>query len=337
MVAVADWSGSVIEFPVVVLHWNPVAREYEETGRFHRFVRPLWRPQLSTFCKSLTGIDQSVIDQAPLWPTVLWELFNWLNAEGLLEQRSRHDPPDKYRLAEGVCWVTHGPEDLSGFVPKQSWIAAQSLVFAFPGFGMRASRGLPPLWLRGPLLDIRKAFCLLTRLSGKDGGLTADAAHGRHLRRDVTIAGILRQLGMEFEGRQHSGICDAHNLARILVEMARCVRDGISSERSIPEAHTGDQDGSVDVSALATALDGTHLVPSSQLPENSELTSSDVSLYTPAPDLQPDVSRTPRLYIPPKEGEVILKPNISHSSFGNTPYWWMVRPGQVDWPHPPEL
>ncbi|WP_309985004.1 exonuclease domain-containing protein [Herbaspirillum seropedicae] len=36
--------------------------------RFQHFVRPLHRPILTPFCKSLTGISQQDVDQAPLFP-----------------------------------------------------------------------------------------------------------------------------------------------------------------------------------------------------------------------------------------------------------------------------
>ena len=37
------------------------------------------------------------------------------------------------------------------------------------------------------------------------------------------LAGMLGELGMTFEGREHSGICDSRNIARIFVRM---VQDG---------------------------------------------------------------------------------------------------------------
>ena len=40
----------------------------------------------------------------------------------------------------------------------------------------------------------------------------------------ITLEAIIENLGMSFEGRPHSGIDDARNIARILVKM---VRDGL--------------------------------------------------------------------------------------------------------------
>jgi len=53
--------------------------------RFHSFVRPTERPQLTDFCKRLMPhIDQTTIDAAPSWPTV---------SAALAEFARRHQQP----------------------------------------------------------------------------------------------------------------------------------------------------------------------------------------------------------------------------------------------------
>lgn len=64
-------------------------------------------------------------------------LSSFLRTHGLLVEEE--DP----RLRKGVVWATHGPYDLLHFVVKQAFISKM--------------RGGPPRFLRGPLLDIRKA------------------------------------------------------------------------------------------------------------------------------------------------------------------------------------
>ena len=44
----------VIEFPTLVYD----LQEKKEVGRFHEYVKPVIRPQLTGFCTSLTGITQ---------------------------------------------------------------------------------------------------------------------------------------------------------------------------------------------------------------------------------------------------------------------------------------
>lgn len=44
----------VIEFPTVMYD----LQEKKEVGRFHEYVKPVIRPQLTEFCTELTGISQ---------------------------------------------------------------------------------------------------------------------------------------------------------------------------------------------------------------------------------------------------------------------------------------
>jgi len=82
---------------------------------FHTYVRPTWRPKLSEFCTSLTGIQQvgaqrlhypltlqSTVDAAPTFPEVLLMFEEWLDSWGLR---------DGDKLVDAL-WVTDGPWDL---------------------------------------------------------------------------------------------------------------------------------------------------------------------------------------------------------------------------------
>jgi len=44
----------IIEFPTIVYD----LQEKKEVGRFHEYVKPVIRPQLTEFCTKLTGITQ---------------------------------------------------------------------------------------------------------------------------------------------------------------------------------------------------------------------------------------------------------------------------------------
>lgn len=74
---VIDLEATCFESPELM----PTAMEIIEVGacvvvqgqiidRFQAFVRPLERPQLTEFCRSLTGIRQTDVDRAVLWPEV---------------------------------------------------------------------------------------------------------------------------------------------------------------------------------------------------------------------------------------------------------------------------
>lgn len=54
---------SLQEWPVVLLKWTDKdaegrARTLEVVDEFRSYVKPIWRPKLSEFCTSLTGITQ---------------------------------------------------------------------------------------------------------------------------------------------------------------------------------------------------------------------------------------------------------------------------------------
>jgi len=72
-----------------------------------------------------------------------------------------------------------------------------------------------PEWLRGDVLDVRKMFWSVRQ--GQQHRKTWYPG-----RQSSNIASQLRVLGLShFEGREHSGIDDARNVARIVAELAR--------------------------------------------------------------------------------------------------------------------
>ena len=49
----------------------------EVRGKFARFVRPTMHPNLSLFCKTLTGITQEDVNRAKTFPVVIEEFMEW--------------------------------------------------------------------------------------------------------------------------------------------------------------------------------------------------------------------------------------------------------------------
>lgn len=78
----------VIELGAV---WATPTGEIIDT--LQRFVQPMERPQLTSFCRSLTHIEQASIDTAPYWPTVAAELAEFS------------------RRYSGQCWGSWGAYD----------------------------------------------------------------------------------------------------------------------------------------------------------------------------------------------------------------------------------
>ncbi|KAG8900435.1 hypothetical protein FRB99_006045 [Tulasnella sp. 403] len=85
-----DYPNEIIEWPVVLMRW---VDKDEVTGRaaelvvvdeFRSYVRPTWRPKLTDFCTSLTGITQPDIDSAPTFPEMLASFELWLQKHNLI-------------------------------------------------------------------------------------------------------------------------------------------------------------------------------------------------------------------------------------------------------------
>jgi 3'-5' exoribonuclease 1 len=189
------------EWPVVLLKWadrdrKGFASKLEIAGQFRSFVKPTWRPTLSGFCTQLTGITQAQVDDAPTFPRVLSQFSAFLAEHGLIR------PKTGERLVR-FCWCTDGPFDIRDFVVKQCFISNIRM----------------PYWLQGDVLDVRQ---LVSDWSNP----TPRGSQSFLRRQSPNISMQLRLLELaEFQGRQHSGIDDTRNIARIVTELARrCVR-----------------------------------------------------------------------------------------------------------------
>lgn len=53
----------------------------EVRGKFSRFVRPVVHPNLSPFCRQLTGIEQGDVSRADTFPVVIQEFMDWARIE----------------------------------------------------------------------------------------------------------------------------------------------------------------------------------------------------------------------------------------------------------------
>ncbi|KZT65438.1 hypothetical protein DAEQUDRAFT_731375 [Daedalea quercina L-15889] len=204
-----DYPNEIIEWPVCLLRWKDKNEEgfaegLEIVSEFRSFVRPTWKPQLSEFCTQLTGIAQEQVDGAPTFTELLDSFREFLEATGLI------DPVTGRRLVR-YCWCSDGPFDIRDFVVKQCFISKIAM----------------PAWITGDVLDIRKAVHMLLDAAPSERP-TADERSGRQYsfpiprRMTLTIPRQLSALGLApFQGRQHSGIDDTRNIARILSELPK--------------------------------------------------------------------------------------------------------------------
>ncbi|KAG0374679.1 hypothetical protein BGX24_010099, partial [Mortierella sp. AD032] len=220
-----EFPSEVIEFPVVLLDGSTL----EIVDEFHSYVRPTHRPILSDFCKDLTGISQETVDSAPTFVEVLERFEEWLTSHGIIASDwtrndtttiaaqsngkkvkskksknhgsgrnnggGKHNPSnlqignaiDDFQYEKTYCFVTDGPFDIRDFISKQCL----------------HSNILRPSYFAHPYIDVRTMF--------RD---YFDLIQWKNLER------MLGFLGESFQGRQHSGICDARMVALIAKRLA---------------------------------------------------------------------------------------------------------------------
>ncbi|KAH9280895.1 ERI1 exoribonuclease 3 [Echinococcus granulosus] len=165
----------IIEFPVVLLE----GQSFREIDCFHRYVRPVIRPQLSDFCTRLTGIIQDMVDSQPTFSTIMKKFEDWVDS---------HFPTDKEKST--FTFVTCGDWDLRFMLPHQASISGCQV---------------PPYCRRW--INVKK---LSTFYSST---LAYTEYTGHHV---DGVVSMLRNLGIPHEGRLHSGIDDCRNIAKIL-------------------------------------------------------------------------------------------------------------------------
>lgn len=155
----------IIEFPVVLVD----VHLQRAVAEFHRFVKPRHKAQLSAFCKELTGIQQSNVDEAASLEEVILQFERWYH---------QTLPPNARTV-----FATDGPMDFKEFMHQHSVLRQQ---IRFPTLFYQ--------WI-----DVKKSFAQFFQCQqGK-------------------IKAMLEVLHCPFEGRLHSGIDDARNIARIVI------------------------------------------------------------------------------------------------------------------------
>ena len=165
----------IIEFPAVLLNG--------ETGdvvkTFHHYVQPTEEPQLSEFCRDLTGITQDQVEKAaPIGPVLM--LFN-----NFLKSLDVKFNESSLKNCAVVTWT-----DWDMKVCLEHECKRKKLIY-------------PPClkyWI--DLKLIYKKF---------------------YNRKPQGLNGALKEMGMAFEGREHSGLDDAKNTAKLVYKM---IQDG---------------------------------------------------------------------------------------------------------------
>lgn len=87
----------IIEFPAVLINLKTGVIEAE----FHRYVRPVEIPELSDYCKNLTGITQEMVDQAQTLQQVMEEFRGWIKQT--IKEKNLIMPKTRKSNIDGNC------------------------------------------------------------------------------------------------------------------------------------------------------------------------------------------------------------------------------------------
>ncbi|XP_070617327.1 ERI1 exoribonuclease 2 [Erythrolamprus reginae] len=169
----------IIEFPAVLLNTSNGEIETE----FHMYVQPQEHPTLSEFCTELTGIKQNQVDEGVPLHISLSQFSKWIYK--IQQEKS---------IVFGL--TSAAPEEkLCAFVTWSDWDLGICLHYECKRKQLRKPNILNS-WI-----DLRATY--KSFYSRKPQGLN----------------GALKDVGITFEGREHSGLHDSRNTARLAWKM----------------------------------------------------------------------------------------------------------------------
>uniref|UniRef100_U3J7Q5 ERI1 exoribonuclease 2 n=1 Tax=Anas platyrhynchos platyrhynchos TaxID=8840 RepID=U3J7Q5_ANAPP len=175
-------SPEIIEFPAVLL--NTATGEIE--AEFHTYVQPQEHPVLSEFCTELTGITQNQVDEGVPLNICLSQFLKWI--QKIQQEKkivfSSDTPSNSISEAKPCTFVTWTDWDL----------------------GVCLQYECKRKQLRKP--DILNSWI--------DLKATYKAFYNR---KPKGLNGALQDLGLTFVGREHSGLDDSRNTARLAWRM----------------------------------------------------------------------------------------------------------------------
>ncbi|XP_033737248.1 ERI1 exoribonuclease 2-like [Pecten maximus] len=189
----------IIEFPAVLL--NTTTGDIE--SEFHYYVQPQEQPILSDFCHELTGITQEQVDEGIPLRLCLKKFSKWL--ESLCKDKGITFSPvlGQQSSSKAATFVTWSDWDLGVCLFNEC----------------RRKQLLKPSQLNS-WIDLRATYRKF------------------YNRRPQGLNGALQDLGITFEGREHSGLHDSRNTARLAWRMTRdgCILTTTKTLQLIGEA-----------------------------------------------------------------------------------------------------
>uniref|UniRef100_A0A3Q2HT98 ERI1 exoribonuclease 2 n=1 Tax=Equus caballus TaxID=9796 RepID=A0A3Q2HT98_HORSE len=179
-------SSKSIEFPAVLLNTSTGEIESE----FHAYVQPQEHPILSEFCVELTGIKQAQVDEGVPLKICLSQFCKWIQK---IQQQK------KITFASGVADLSTSEVKLCAFVTWSDWDLGVCLEYE-----CKRKQLLKPVFLNS-WIDLRVTYKIFYK------------------RKPKGLSGALQEVGLEFLGREHSGLDDSRNTALLAWKM---IRDG---------------------------------------------------------------------------------------------------------------
>ncbi|XP_043416283.1 ERI1 exoribonuclease 2 isoform X3 [Prionailurus bengalensis] len=179
-------SQEIIEFPAVLLSTSTEEIESE----FHTYVQPQEHPILSEFCMELTGIKQAQVDEGVPLRICLSQFCKWIQK---IQQQK------KIIFATGISDLSNSEVKLCAFVTWSDWDLGVCLEYE-----CKRKQLLKPVFLNS-WIDLRVTYKIFYR------------------RKPKGLSGALQEVGIEFLGREHSGLDDSRNTALLAWKM---IRDG---------------------------------------------------------------------------------------------------------------
>lgn len=157
----------------------------EILSEFHQYVKPTEEPQLSEFCTNFTGIAQTTVERSGVSIRACLKLFDiWLDE--MIEKHQLIMPKTIPSNVQGNC----------AFATWSDW----DLGVCLQGECERKRLNKPTYF--DQWIDIKHTYKLC------------------YLSKPKNFADALQNAKMTFEGREHSGIDDARNIARLAFRMA---------------------------------------------------------------------------------------------------------------------
>ncbi|XP_051242555.1 ERI1 exoribonuclease 2 [Dicentrarchus labrax] len=183
-----NYTQEVIEFPAVLLNTSTGEVESE----FHTYVQPQEHPVLSEFCTELTGITQMRVEAGIPLQICLSRFNRWL-------QNLQLNMGVVFPSGQQISSAPSPTQKLCTFLTWSDWDLGVCLQYECKRKQLHKPDVLNS-WI-----DLRSTYRLF------------------YDRKPKGLNGALQDLGIQFSGREHSGLDDARNTAQLA---ARMMRDG---------------------------------------------------------------------------------------------------------------